>query len=141
MSQDYAPDYTLQREVKALRLMIVLLVSFVLLGLMFGNLFAVFQIPKMVKVFEEMLGDLRKLPTLTHWVISYSRLGGAMLPYALMTVVPISTCVIYALFRRTLWAQVFAALVILFLIFHWAVLGLALQSPLLQIIQGINEKV
>ena len=77
---------------------------------------------------------------LTQWVISYGRLGGTTLPLALMVVVPVSTTVIYALFRKTLWAQVFAALVILFLIFHWAVLSLALQSPLLQIIQGVNER-
>jgi hypothetical protein len=140
MSDDNIQVFGLHREVKALRLMIVLMVTFILVGLMFGNLFAVFQIPKMERVFEEMLGDRRKLPMLTQWVISYGRLGGMMLPLALMVVVPVSTCVTYVLFRKTLWAQIFAALVILFLIFHWAVLGLALQSPLLQIIQGINEK-
>ncbi|RBP38673.1 hypothetical protein DES53_111195 [Roseimicrobium gellanilyticum] len=141
MSEDSHPDFSLLREeVKALRLMTMLIVMFVLVALMFGNLLAVFQVPKMVKVFEEMLGDLRKLPTLTHWVISYSRLGGWMLPYALMIVVPVSTCVTYVLFRKTLWAQVFAALVILFLIFHWVIVALAIQSPLLQIMQGINQR-
>ena len=140
MNDDNHLGYSLQREVKALRLMIVLMVTFILMGLMCGNLLAVFQIPKMERIFEEMLGDLRKLPTLTLWVISYSKLGGMMLPLALMVVVPVSTCVTYVLFRKTLWAQVFAALVILFLIFHWAILGLALQSPLLQIMQGINER-
>jgi len=141
MSDDYQLGLPLQREVKALRLMIVLLVTFILMGLMLGNLLAVFQIPKMEKIYEEMLGDKRKLPMLTQWILSYGRLGGMMLPLALMVVVPVSTSVMYVLFRKTLWAQVLAALVILFLIFHWAVLGLALQSPLLQIIQGINEKV
>ena len=138
MSQDYPPDYALQREVKALRLMSVLLVSLVLFGLMLGNLFAVFQIPKVEKVFEELLGDRNKLPMLSKWVISYGRLGGLMLPLALVAVVPVSTSVIYVLFRKTLWAQVFAASVILFLTAHWVVIYVAMQIPLLQIIQGVQ---
>lgn len=140
MTEDNHLGSALHREVKALRLMIVLMVTFILIGLMLGNIFAVFQIPKMEKIFEEMLGDKNKLPMLTKWVLSYGRLGGMMLPLALTVVVPVSTSVIYVLFRKTLWAQVFAAVVILFLIFHWVVIAVALQIPLLQLMQGINER-
>ena len=68
--------------------------------------------------------------------IHEGRLG--LLPLALVAVVPVSTCVIYVLFRKKLWAQVFVGLVILFLILHWIVIAFALRIPLLQIIQGIN---
>jgi hypothetical protein len=136
MTEDNHPGFSLQGEVKALRLMVALMVTFFLIGLMVGNLFAVFQIPKMEKIFEEMLGDRNKLPELTKCVISYGRLG--LLPLALVAMVPVSTSVIYVLFRKTRWAQVFVALVILFLILHWIVIAFALRIPLLQIIQGIN---
>jgi hypothetical protein len=131
--------FQLRQELKAMRLMIVLMVCFVLLGLLLGNLYAVFQISKMERIFEEMLGDKNKLPMLTRWVIFYGRLGGTLLPFALTAIVPVSTCGIYMVFRKTRWAQVFAALVVLFLISHWVVITLAMQIPLLQIVQGINS--
>lgn len=136
MTEDNHPGFSLQGEVKALRLMIVLMVTFILVGLMVGNMFAVFQIPKMEKIFEEMLGDRNKLPELTKAVISYGRLG--LLPLAMVSIVPVSTSVIYVLFRKALWAQVFVTLVIFFLILHWVVIAFALRIPLLQIIQGVN---
>lgn len=130
----------LRREVAGLRfglfLMMLGLVAFV--GL--ANLYAVVGLPRYEKIFEDMLGSKDKLPELTKLIFTYSRAGGGLLPYAVV----FSLCALaFALMNwtRKSWRfMLVGMLVILLLGMHAIMLGVSMNMPLIQIIQGINDK-
>jgi type II secretory pathway component PulF len=125
----------LRQEVRFLRLTVFMAVSAVLLVLMVVNIVSSIQLPRMEKIFEEMLGDRNKLPELTKLVLSYGRIAGGMLPVAVVTIVPVVACTILVMFRRSLWAVVALGFALVFLALHLGVLYLAIKSPM-QTIMG-----
>jgi len=129
----------LRREVAGLRLGLFLTATVILVALAFWNLFVVFNIPKYEKVFEDMLGSRDKLPELTKWVIGYARLGGNLMPLAAVGAFSLGAWSVMLLTRHSWKFMLVAILAIIGLILHGLAITAAMQFPLMQIIQGINE--
>jgi len=139
MEQDSAIG-DLRREVAGLRFGIFLGIVVILALLTLANLFSITFIPRYEKIFEDMLGSTSKLPELTKWIIGYGRAGNGLLPYALVFSCFALGVAIMNWMRKS-WTFILVGIVTFLLLgLHMIVLNLACNMPLIQIIQGINEK-
>ncbi len=131
--------HQLRREVVGLRFGIFLISTAVLGAFALVNLIAVLYIPKFEKIFEDMLGSRDKLPELTKWVIGYARVGGNLMPLVVIGSFVLIAWSVMLLTRHTWKFMLVTMFAVSGLILHGLVITMALNLPLLQIIQGINE--
>jgi hypothetical protein len=130
----------LRREVAGLRFGLFLTATVILGALALWNLFVAFNIPKYEKIFEDMLGSRDKLPVITKWVVDYARLGGGQLmPIAVVGAFSLGAWSVMLLTRHSWKFMLVAILAVIGLTLHGLVITAAMQFPLMQIIQGINE--
>lgn len=129
--------HDLRKEIAQLRAMFLLILTIGLLVLMIGNLIAVFQLPRMEKVFTDTLGSLDKLPVLTLQVLNYGRMQGGQLAIIIVTAVPMFTMLLLYILRRSFAMVVIAGLVMVLLLAHWLIVSTAVTEPLKQIIQAM----
>ena len=130
---------TLRKEVASLRTMISLFFLLVLLTLLSLNLSLLWKIPQSERIFEDMLGSRDKLPELTKAVLGYARLGGNLWPMLLLLFPTIACCFLVLSWRSMIMRAVIPALWMGFLVLHYIVVSVAIQSPMMEIIQGISE--
>ena len=129
----------LRREIAGLRFGLFLTATVVLLALALWNLFVAWNIPKYEKIFEDMLGSRDKLPDLTKWVIGYARFGGNLMPFAAIGSFVLITWSVMLLTRHSWRFMLVAVFAIIGLTLHGLIITVAVNIPLMQIIQGINE--
>jgi hypothetical protein len=128
----------LRGEVGVLRTMVSLFFLLVLLTLLGLNLTLLWKVPQSEKIFEDMLGSKDKLPELTKAVLGYVKLGGNLWPM-LFVLFPTIVCCVLVLSRRSIMIRaVVPALWMGFLVLHYMVVSVAVQSPMMQIIEGIS---
>jgi hypothetical protein len=132
--------YSLRKEVGQLRFVLILLMLVGLLLLTLMNLAAVASVPRFERIFEEMLGDVQRLPTLAKAFIFYSRIGGGLVPYAVVLTVPGLTALGLLFGSRTRTMPLLCIAVMAFLVVHFVVLYVAMFTPLMTIAQGVGER-
>lgn len=138
MSEATSELHDLRKEIAQLRAMFLLIITIGLLVLMIGNLVALYQLPRMEKVFAETLGSLDKLPMLTLQVLNYGRMQGGQVAIIAVTALPVLTLLFLFIFRRS-WAIVLVAgLVMVLLVAHWMIISSAVKEPLQQILSGMT---
>lgn len=130
----------LRREVAGLRFGLFLMMLGVVGLFALANLYAIACLPRYEKIFEDMLGSRDKLPELTKFFLGYGRAGGGLLPYALLFSGCAVTFAIMNWMRKSWRFMLVGIVAIILLIIHATLLGFSLNMPLIQIIQGINEK-
>lgn len=129
----------LRREVAGMRFGLFLVATGGLIALALWNVFAIGNIPRMEKIFEDMLGSRDKLPELTKWIIGYGRAGAGLMPIVVVGFLTVISWSVMLLMRHT-WKFLLVAIVAaLLLTVHGQIIGTGLNMPLMQIIQGINE--
>lgn len=138
MSEEADELHELRKEIAQLRAMFLLIITIGLLVLMIGNLVAVFQLPRMEKLFADMLGAPDKLPQVTRWVLDYGRMQGGQVAIIAVTAVPVLTMLFLFIFRRSFSIVIISGLVLMLLIAHWMIVNAAVQTPMQQIITGIT---
>jgi hypothetical protein len=130
----------LRREVAGLRFGIFLTATVLLAALAVWNIFVAWTIPKYEKIFEDMLGSRDKLPALTKMVIDYARLGGNLMPIAAVGAFAVGSWSMMLLMRHSWRFMLVALLAIIALILHGFIITVAINSPMIQIVEGINAR-
>ena len=103
-----------------------------------ANVVGASYIPQYERIFADMLGTPAKLPTLTQWVLVYGRMLGGVLPY-LVILLSTSVAGFVVMKQRQLTLILVPAIgVTLALGAHLLVGAVALQLPLVQIIQCLQ---
>ena len=131
---------SLRKEVGQLRFVLNL---FVLVGLLFltlMNLTAVASVPRFENIFEEMLGDKQRLPTLTKAFISYTMIGGGLVAYAVVLMVPGLATLGLLLGSRTRTMPLLCIAVMAFLVVHFVAWYVAMFAPLRTVLHAVGER-
>ena len=139
MNEESSKLYNLERQIAQVRLVLTLLLIVGLGLLTVMNLAAMTVVPPFERVFEEMLGDKAKLPTLSEMFINYSRLGGGLAPYAVLLLVPGLTGLGLLLGSRTRVIPLLSIAVIAFLALHFVAVFISMYAPLLSIVQSVGD--
>lgn len=125
----------LSHEVRALRRLMLALLTLALVLLSALSLEAYFSISRSERMFQEMLGS-RPLPPVTQFVIGLGRMPVTLFVLALA---PIGAMIWLWLERERPAIPVFAMLCLcVFLVLFLIVVRLALELPMVEIIQGIG---
>jgi hypothetical protein len=135
----------LRQEIAELRRALFIGASALLAGLMLWNLSlflvpSLSSIPRLGMLFEDMFGSRDKLPELTKFVFVYSRIADGVLPPAIIVSFTAVAWSLMSLNRRNgrfLWIAMIAAFL---LILHHAIIKLAVESPLIQLMVGLRER-
>jgi hypothetical protein len=135
----------LRDEISQLRKMMFIAATALLVGLLLSNLSmwspgSQLNPVRAERVFVDMLGSRDNLPVLTKMVFAYSSAAGGWLPIAMIISFTAAAWSLMSLNKRNtrfIWIAIIAAL---FLCAHWAIVSVAVNLPLMAIIEGINEK-
>ena len=127
----------LRKQVGQVRAMVQFTVAAVVLILAVANAKALYALPHLEKVYQDMLGSTSKLPELTQSLLLYGQLpnfacwwitgGVALLPLLMMMA-----------WKRSVFPVFVAMVVVVLLFLQWMALETGMNLPLVRVIQGIG---
>lgn len=121
------------QEIRMQRLMLLLVLALIIPSLLLANALGILFLPRIERIFEDLLGTRDKLPELTKLVLAYGRLGGGLFAQALVGTVGLSAFLMFVRNRRSYWVLALVGFALVFLIFHLLLIGFSMGMPLLQL--------
>jgi hypothetical protein len=141
MSEPVSPEAevaALRHEVHELRFVLKLMWSVMVFFLGYLSFRACMSIYHFEKIFEDMLGDMNKLPDITKNLLEWSRAGGGMIaPATVVLLTGLSLIVPWSLksIRASVWVSLICCAV---LVIHTAVCWAGTFAPLITVIKGLS---
>ncbi|MCE9520439.1 MAG: hypothetical protein K8R87_12910 [Verrucomicrobia bacterium] len=135
----------LREEISQLRRMMFIAATALLVGLMLWNLSMwnpgnLWGPMRAERIFEDMLGSQDNLPDLTKMVLKYCRAANGWLPIAMIVSFTAVAWSLMSIYKHKSMFMLIAIIAAFILCAHRGLIALAIEMPLMHIIQGINGK-